>query len=122
MRCAFPEEFEHSEDYSPFFVNILILIILRILTSQVFSKFILPHPAVEYRKTHSAISVEMALISKKTASRVPGSRFCQLIFLLVEKEIVLCGVVRPDVFDAFVDLAVIVKFFKILHYFKRRNA
>ena len=67
-----------------FSMNILILIILRILTSQVFSKFILPHPAAECPETHSAISAEMALISKKTASRVPGSRFCQLIFFLVE--------------------------------------
>ena len=54
----------------------LLFIILRILTSQVFSKFILPYPAVECPETHSAISAEMALISKKTASRVPGSRFC----------------------------------------------
>ena len=68
-----------------FFENILTLIILRILTSQVFSKFILPHTAVECPETHSAISAEMALISKKTASRVPGSRFCQLIFLFVEE-------------------------------------
>ena len=57
----------------------------RILTNQVFSKFILPHPAVECPETHSAISAEMALISKKTASRVPGDRFCQLVFLLVEE-------------------------------------
>ena len=67
------------------FYNILIFIILRILTNQIFNKFILPHPAVECRKTHSAISAEMALISKKTASRVPEGRFCQLIFLLVEE-------------------------------------
>ena len=76
-------------DEPSFFENILTLIILRILTSQVFSKFIFPHHAVERPETHSAISAEMALISKKTASRVPESRFCQLIFLLVE-EIYTC--------------------------------
>gem|GEM_PF-3886735 len=33
-----------------------------------------------------------------------------LILLLVEKEIVLGGVIGPDVFDGFVDFAVVLKF------------
>ena len=40
-----------------------------------FNKFILPHPTAECRKTHSAISIEMALISIKMAFRYAGSHF-----------------------------------------------
>lgn len=52
-----------------------IFIILGILISQVFSKFIPSLPVTEYRKTHSAISVEMAPISIKMAFRYTGSHF-----------------------------------------------
>ena len=42
-----------------------------------------------------------------------------LILLLVEKEIVLGRVVRPDVLDALVGLAVVLKFLKVLDYLLR---
>ena len=39
-----------------------------------------------------------------------------LVLVLVEEEIFLCRIIRPDVFDTLVDLSVILKFLKILHY------
>ena len=41
-----------------------------------------------------------------------------LILLFVKEEIVLCRIVWPDVFDAFVDFAVIFKLFKVLYNFE----
>lgn len=37
-----------------------------------------------------------------------------LLVLLVEKEIVLGRVIRPNVFDGLVDLTIIVEFLKVL--------
>ena len=42
-----------------------------------------------------------------------------LIFFLVPHEVFLGGVVRPDVFDGFVDFAVVFKFFEVLDDFVR---
>lgn len=41
-----------------------------------------------------------------------------LIFLLVEEEVVFAGVVRPDVFDAFVDVALVLNLVQVLYDFK----
>ena len=41
----------------------------------------------------------------------------RLILLLVPEEIILRRVVRPDVLDALVDFAVVLKFLEILNYF-----
>ena len=43
-----------------------------------------------------------------------------LIFLLVEEEVLLGGVVGPDVLDGFVDFAVVFELLKILYNFFRR--
>ena len=63
------------------FANILIFIILGILTNQIFNKFILPHPATECRKKHSAISAEMALISKKNGLQSTWKSFLSINIL-----------------------------------------
>ena len=42
-----------------------------------------------------------------------------LIFFLVEKEIVLCRIIRPDILYALIYLAIILKLFEILNNFKR---
>ena len=44
-----------------------------------------------------------------------------LIFLFVEEKVVFCRIVRPDVLNTFVNLAVILKLFEILHNFQRSS-
>ena len=39
-----------------------------------------------------------------------------LILILVEKEIILCWVIRPDVFYTFIDISFILYFLKILQH------
>ena len=46
-------------------------------------------------------------------------RIYSLVFILVEEEVVVAGVVGPDVFDAFVDLAFIFDLLEILYYLHR---
>jgi hypothetical protein len=42
-----------------------------------------------------------------------------LVLVFVEKEIVLCGIVRPDLFNAFIGLAFVFQFLKVFDYLKR---
>ena len=44
-----------------------------------------------------------------------------LIFLLVEEEIVLGGVVGPDVFDRFVDFTLVFYLLQVFEHFERRT-
>ena len=44
-----------------------------------------------------------------------------LIFFLVEKEIILGGIVWPDILYALIYFSVVFKFFKILNYLERRS-
>ena len=44
-----------------------------------------------------------------------------LIFFLVEEEVLLGRVIRPDVLDGFVDFAVVFEFLKILYNFFRSS-
>ena len=48
-------------------------------------------------------------------------RIYSLVFILVEEEVVVAGVVGPDVFDAFVDLALIFDLLEILYHLHRSN-
>ncbi len=48
-------------------------------------------------------------------------RIYRLVFLFVEEEVVVAGVVGPDVFDAFVDLALIFDLLEILYHLHRSN-
>ena len=45
--------------------------------------------------------------------------FQSLIFFLIEEEVLLAGIVGPDLLYAFVDLAVILKVFQILNDLQR---
>ena len=49
------------------------------------------------------------------------SNIKMLVFFLVEEKVILRRIVGPDVFDAFVDFAVVFKFFKIFNYLERRS-
>ena len=42
-------------------------------------------------------------------------RFVILILFLVKEEVILGRIVRPDVFDAFVDFAVVFELFEVLN-------
>ena len=44
-----------------------------------------------------------------------------LIFFLVEEEIVLGGVVGPDVFDRFVDFTLVFYLLQVFEHFERRT-
>ena len=45
--------------------------------------------------------------------------FQLLVLLFVEEKVILGRIVRPDVLDAFVDLAVVLELLKVLYHFER---
>ena len=45
--------------------------------------------------------------------------YCLLIFILVEKEILLSGIVRPDILDTFIDITLILYLLQVLKHLQR---
>lgn len=41
-----------------------------------------------------------------------------LIFVLIKKEIFLCGIIRPNILDAFINISFILYLLEILQYFE----
>ena len=42
-----------------------------------------------------------------------------LIFIFIKKKIFLCGIIRPDVFNGFINITFIFQFLQIFYYFNR---
>ena len=45
--------------------------------------------------------------------------YCLLILILVEKEILLSGIVRPDILDTFIDITLILYLLQVLKHLQR---
>src|SRR5690606_34060679 len=41
------------------------------------------------------------------------------IFVFVEEEVILSGIIRPDILDAFIELTFVLHFLKVLNHFQR---
>ena len=77
------------------------------------------HPIHEKSRGSKLSVVYLCLINSLIFNYLSNTKM--LVFFLVEEKVVFCRIVRPDVLNTFVNLAVILKLFEILHNFQRSS-